>query len=82
MKTAGKVTFWIGIVGIFFFVGAIFVCIPSDSNPDYLPLAVIAGAVFWISLPLVLIGSTMYYKGRNQAKKQKSLEEGTPKEDR
>ena len=69
-QVAGIVLFWMGIVGILFFAGAMFVCIDSGSNPDYIPLAVIAGAVFWISLLLVVMGAIMYHKGRSQAKKQ------------
>ena len=72
-KTAGIILFWIGIVGIFFFLVAIYTCLSSGSDPDYIPLAMIAGAVLFISLPMAVVGASLFFVGKSEEKKQRNL---------
>ena len=75
-KTAGKTQLWIGIV--FLIIGIILGAITSSlGNEDLdLALALVTGwaavIAFGISCLFLLIGATLFFKGRGQAKKQKN----------
>jgi uncharacterized membrane protein len=74
-KIAGIILFWVGIAGIISCLLLLANAFAASSETEVMGSVILSWYILWPTIFILIIGITLYFVGRSQEKKRRSLPE-------